>query len=230
MKIWNDKYWEVLKKHDETQFFSRKKPMINLPRNTWVSRCRIFPDKTAHEFAFERRDYPWQASVFIRNVATFVDRNRSHRWKMRLKSNSPAQPSGGDVSDGDAGVSTWDGTLRITSGWRNFDFLGRRCLHSPTFRFRLFDFKPRHGDPCDPSSTISSQLLPPISYRGLCEKTLLYEISCFFHRLPLRRYFPVFWHDHNPEEFCRSERFNKRGNKKFMLKFYDTQKLHLKNL
>jgi len=179
---------------------------------------------------FERRDYPWQANVFIRNVATFVDRNRSHRWKMRLKSNSPAQPSGGDVSDGDAGVSTWDGTLRITSGWRNFDFLGRRCLHSPTFRFRLFDFKPRHGDPCDPSSTISSQLLPPISYRGLCEKTLLYEISCFFHRLPLRRYFPVFWHDHNPEEFCRSERFNKRGNKKFMLKFYDTQKLHLKNL
>lgn len=148
--------------------------------------------ETAHEFAFERRDHPWQASVFIRNVATFVDRNRSYRWKMRLKSNSPAQPSGGDEGDGDAGVSTWDGTLRITSGWRNFDFLGWRCPRSSTFRFRLFDFKPRRGDPCDPSSTISSQLLPPISRRGLCEKTLLYEISCFFHRFPSRRYFLVF--------------------------------------
>lgn len=44
---------------------------------------------------------------------------------MRLKSNSPTQPSGDDEGDGDAGVPTWDGTLRITSGWRNFDFLGR---------------------------------------------------------------------------------------------------------
>jgi len=88
----------------------------NSSRNTRVSKCFIFPDKTAHEFAFERRDHSWQASVFIRNVATFVDRNRSHRWKMRLKSNSPAQPSGGDEGDGDTGVSTWDGTLRITSG------------------------------------------------------------------------------------------------------------------
>lgn len=34
--------------------------------------------------------------------------------------------------------------------------------------------------------------------------------------------FRSFRSDHNPEEFCRSERFNKRGNKNFMLKFYDT--------
>lgn len=58
-----------------------------------------------------------RASVFIRNVATLVDRNRSHRRKMRLKSNSPAQPAlGGRRGCWASSAGGGGATLRITSG------------------------------------------------------------------------------------------------------------------
>lgn len=87
--------------------------------------------ETAHEFAFERRDHPWQASVFIRNVATFVDRNRSYRWKMRLKSNSPAQPSGGDEGDGDAGFLRGTAPFELRADDEILIFLADGALAPP---------------------------------------------------------------------------------------------------
>lgn len=197
--------------------------MINSPRNTRFARHLIFPDKAAHEFAFERRDHPWQASVFIRNVATFVDRNRSHRWKMRLKSNSPAQPSGGNEGDGDAqGFQRGTAPFELRVDDEILIFLADGALAPPRF---VFVYLILNHD----VATLATLrrlfhrnfLLPPISRGELCEKTLLYEISCFFHRLLARRYFPVFWRDRNPKEFCRSKRFNKRGIENFMLEFYD---------
>lgn len=177
--------------------------------------------ETAHEFAFERRDHPWQASVFIWNVATFVDRNRSHRWKMRLKSNSPAQPSGGDEGDGDTEVLRRTAPFELRADDEILIFLAdgalaplrsvfvylilnhdvatlatlRRLFHRNSFQFRAEGCARKRFSTKSLASFIA--FLRTVTFRSFGGTTI-------------------------PKNFVASERFNKRGNKNFMLKFYDT--------
>lgn len=194
-EIWGQDNFEIFNKvnllaprdreREEGEEGETHEKYIGILRNTLYFPTRVHASLRSRD---EMRQPSLSASECFYSECSDVSWSKSkpprHR-KMRLKSNSPAQPS--RAARVAVRPRTRGGTLRITSGWRNFDFLGRRFplsrslfLSLPPLSIRLFDFKPRRGDPCDPSSTISSRPFPLISRKG--GETFLHEIFYFFYR------------------------------------------------